>query len=139
MLEQMITALKNAGVGTAKVLYKFKPTRWLMETAITTLIKNMPGLLVVWVYPWIAQPLLLPYVGGLPNATFICQKLVDSFTNPPATISPTTTVPEEAFALTIQELLVMQGLNLSVTDIAPLLVSIGNKGLTDPTLAEPTA
>ena len=109
-----------------------------METAIATLIKNMPGLLVVWVYPWLAQPLLVEYVGGLPNATFICQKLVDSFTSPPATISPTTTVPEEAFALTIQEMLVLSGLTLSVTDIAPLLVAIGNRGLTDLTLAEPT-
>ena len=107
-----------------------------MEAGIALLIKTMPGLLLTWVYPWIAQPMLVQYVGGLPNATFICEKLVTSFTNPPATINPATTVPEEAFALTIQQLLVMQGLNLSVADIGPLLVGIGSRGLADPTLAE---
>lgn len=107
-----------------------------MQQAIALLIKTLPGLLVTWVYPWIAKPMLAEYVGGLPTATFICEKLVASFTNPPATLDPNTTVPEEAFALTIQQLLAMNGLNLTAQDIAPLLVSIGNKGLADPDLQE---
>lgn len=110
-----------------------------METGIALVIKNFPSLLATWVYPWIAQPMLVQYVGGLPNARFICDKLVASFSNPPATIDEATTVPEEAFALSVTKILETQGIVLTPLEMAPLMVALGTRGQADPSLDEPTA
>jgi len=109
-----------------------------MEKALAALITTIPGLLTVWVYPWIAKAMLLPYVGGVPDATFLCEKLVASFTNPPATIDPSTQVPEEAFALTMEQaVLALTGIRLTYAQLGPLLVRIGERGLADPELRPP--
>ena len=61
-----------------------------MEKIIAAVIKAFPGMLAAWVYPWIAKPLLLPYVGGIPDPRFIGEKLVEAFTSPPAAVDPLT-------------------------------------------------
>lgn len=106
--------------------------------ALAKLIAQYPNLLLVFVWPWLAKPMLLPYVGGLPSAKFICEKLVASFSNlPTGAISLSTQVPEEAFALTIQILLAENGVNLTPQQLAPLLVGIGNRGLADAEINPP--
>lgn len=102
-------------------------------------VQAIPNVIAVFAYPWLVKPKLVEYVGGLPSAQFICEKLVASFQSVPATLALDTEVPEEAFALTVQELLTRSGFPLSVQQLAPLLVRLGQKGLADPDLQEPTS
>ena len=104
-----------------------------MEKIIAAVIKAFPGMLAAWVYPWIAKPLLLPYVGGIPDPRFIGEKLVEAFTSPPADVDPlTVSDPLEAFVGTVLVVLEANGIVLTAQEVGPLMVRLGTRITADP-------
>jgi len=109
-----------------------------MEKIIAAVIKAFPGMLAAWVYPWIAKPLLLPYVGGIPDPRFIGAKLVEAFTAPPASVDPlTVSDPIEAFVGTVVKVLEANGIVLTAQEVGPLMVRLGTRITADPDFPAP--
>jgi len=96
-----------------------------MNKVIAALLSLSPSLLVPWVYPWIAKPMLT----DTGEARVWAQRIADSF----GATTPIDGSAEQAFAQSLaQAIQVGYGLTLSTDALRPLMFAVASKALNDP-------